>query len=271
MNQRRIKTIIGKEWQETIRNKTIVSTFLIPLILFTVMPLVIAFLLPRLLGAETLTNDNDAAQMTQLLAQVFPAFRELDAVGQFQVFILRQFLVFYLMTPIIGAMSIATYSIIGEKTSRSLEALLATPTRTDELLLAKSIAAALPAVLATWVCFGIFALAVRVLGGAQIASYTLDRAAWAMILLLTPLIALFGLGLGVIVSSRVNDPRSAQQIGGILVLPIIALMIGQTSGLFLLGLSFVLVGAVALVLLDLIVLVIGVNIFNREAILTRWR
>ncbi|MBA3534027.1 MAG: ABC transporter permease [Ardenticatenales bacterium] len=270
MNQRRIKTIIGKEWAETIRNKTITGTFAMLLVVFTLMPLGFAFGMPLLIGDE-ITKDPDVEMLNELLVEMFPQFAALSIIEQFQVFMLRQFLPMFLLVPIMGAMSIATYSIIGEKTSRSLEALLATPIRTDELLLAKSIAAALPSVGATWGAFLVFALASRLLGGAEVARYAIDSAAWSMILLITPLVAFLGLGLGVIVSSRVNDARSAQQLGGVLVLPIVGLMVGQTAGLFLLGVPLVIIGAVVLFLIDLAVMAIGVSLFNREAILTRWK
>ena len=76
---------------------------------------------------------------------------------------------------------------------------------------------------------------------------------------------------GVIVSARVNDPRVAQQIGGVVIVPVIALVLLQATGTLL-------VGAVGYTLLAIIVLVIsfiglriGVRLFDREAILTRWR
>lgn len=270
MNATRLRTILQKELLETTKNRAIIGTFLLLLGLFTAMPLFIAFGLPRLAGAE-IANDPDMGRMLGLLTDAFPGFAGLAPIQQFQVFILRQFLILFLILPIMGAMSIATYSIIGEKTTRSLEALLATPITTTEILVGKSLAAAVPSVLATWATFGLFTLLVWALGGTEVMRYSLDAAAWATILLITPLVALAALGIGVIVSSRVNDPRSAQQIGGVLVLPIVAVMIGQTSGFFLLGLPFVLIGALALLVIDLVVLAIGTTLFNREQILTRWR
>jgi ABC-2 type transport system permease protein len=270
MNGRRIRTILSKEWEETIRNRTIVGTFLFMLLVFMGLPLVMAFAGPALAG-DALVNDPDMQPLQEVLTQAFPEFAELEPVQQFQVFMLRQFPVLFLLAPIMGAMSVATYSIIGEKTTRSLEALLATPIRTSELLLAKSLAAAVPPVAATWVAFGIWALLVRLLGGPVVAGYALNASTWTMMLLIMPLVALLALGLSVIVSSRANDPRSAQQVAVILVLPIVALLAGQLSGLFLLGLPAVLIGAAVLLVVDALVLQAGVRLFNREAILTRWK
>ena len=62
-----------------------------------------------------------------------------------------------------------------------------------------------------------------------------------------------------------------EQIGGVVIVPVIALVLLQATGTLL-------VGAVGYTLLAIIVLVIsfiglriGVRLFDREAILTRWR
>ena len=50
------------------------------------------------------------------------------------------------------------------------------------------------------------------------------------VFILGPLAALAALQLAVCVSSRVNDARTAQQIGVLVILPIAGLLIGQMSG-----------------------------------------
>ncbi len=270
MNWHRVSTVFEKEWLELRQNRSLLATLIFPLVIFLLLPIVTAFVLPIFLGAS-ITADPDIEEVVGLLMETFPAFAGLSAIEQFQVYMLRQFLALFLLSPIIGSMSIATYSIIGEKTTRSLEALLASPIRTDELLLAKSLAAALPPILVTWLMFLIFATIILVLGGWNVFRFTMDGAAWGMMLLIAPLVALLGLGLGVIVSSRANDPRTAQQIGGVVVLPIVAVVVGQSAGIFLLGLPIVLVAAIILLLIDLALLGIGVSLFNRESILTKWK
>jgi len=270
MNWQRVNTVFEKEWLELRQNRSLLATLIIPLVMFLIIPLVTAFVLPLLLG-DALTADPDIEDVVALLMEAFPAFANLSALEQFQVYMLRQFLALFLLSPIIGSMGIATYSIIGEKTTRSLEALLASPIRTDQLLRAKSLAAAIPPLLITWFMFLLFAAIVFGLGGINVFIYTMDSAAWGMMLLLTPLVALLGLGLGVIVSSRANDPRTAQQIGSLVILPIVALVVGQSAGIFLLGLPLVIIAAVILLLIDLALLAIGVSLFNRESILTKWK
>ncbi len=265
-----IEAIMRKEWVETLHNRTLVWSFVLVGVMFTLMPLFIAFGLPALVG-DSITSDSDMGPMLRLLSGALAGFEALTPLQQFQVFSIRQFLPLFLLLPIMSAMSIATYSIIGEKTSRSLEAILATPTTTRQLLFGKALAASLPAVVGTWLLFLVFALVVWILGGLTVARYALDTTAWALILLITPIIAFVALGLGVIVSSRATDPRSAQQIATLLVLPVVALLIAQISGLFLIGLPMVLAAAGVLLILAVIVLQVGVRLFQRETILTKWK
>lgn len=270
MKWARVRALLRKEWLEILHNRTIVWTFLGLSAIFTLMPLALAFGLPRIAGGEII-NDPDTAALSAQLAKVYPAYANLAPLAQFQVFMLRQFVALFLLVPVMGAMSVATYSIIGEKTTRSLEALLAAPVRTLELLAAKTLASAVPATLVTWVAAGFFALIVTWLAGPEVRQLVLDPPSMVLLILGVPLVAIFGLGAGVVVSSRVNDPRSAQQVGALVVLPVVALVIGQATGVFLLSVPMVLTGAAILLIADVVVLAVGLSLFNREAILTRWK
>ncbi len=89
--------------------------------------------------------------------------------------------------------------------------------------------------------------------------------------MLGPAVGLASVVAGVIVSSRVNDPRVAQQVGGVVILPIIAITLIQASGTLLVGAEGYLLLAVVILIISLMGLRLGVRLFDREAILTRWR
>jgi ABC-2 type transport system permease protein len=88
---------------------------------------------------------------------------------------------------------------------------------------------------------------------------------------LTPLLALLAVGIGVMISSRVNDTRVAQQIGGMLVIPAVVLGLAQTAGFILLNAFTFIIGAVIIALIDIGVLYLATLIFQREKILTQWK
>ena len=90
-------------------------------------------------------------------------------------------------------------------------------------------------------------------------------------LVIGPLVAIAALLSAAIVSSRANDARSAQQLGGLIVLPLTGLFVAQLAGQFLVGMSALGLAAVGLALVDLGLLWLGVRIFQRETILMRWK
>jgi len=75
----------------------------------------------------------------------------------------------------------------------------------------------------------------------------------------------------VCVSSRVNDARSAQQIGALVILPISALLVAEFTNNFQLTSSVILQISAGLAVLNFALMLIGIRLFDRESILTRWK
>ena len=168
--------------------------------------------------------------------------------------------------------TIAAYSIVGEKTTRSLEPLLATPITTWELLAAKSLAATIPAVLATWGCFILFIVLLPFTGSSAAITTYVTGPIWLLAVLgIGPLMAILAVNFSVIVSSRVNDPRVAEQLSAVLLVPILIVMFGQIAGIVVLNLDLMVGAIVVFILVDIGVVYLGTRLFQRETILTRWR
>ena len=133
------------------------------------------------------------------------------------------------------------------------------------------IAAIVPAVLATWVAFGIFLIGVRLLASPAIFS-EFFAAQWLLaILVVAPLLTLLSACVAVIVSSRVSDPRVAEQLSSVVILPLILLVIGQSVGLILIDRQVILLMGAIVLVLDAVLLWLAVRLFQRETILTRWK
>src|SRR5690606_35840398 len=122
-------------------------------------------------------------------------------------------------------MAIATQSVIGEKLGRSLEPQLATPLEVPELLAGKTLAAAIPAVAATWAVYLLYGLVNGAIADPRLTSFIFVDVWRVAMVTLVPLICIFSVLLGIVVSSRVGDPRTAQQIGGFVVIPIIVVAV----------------------------------------------
>lgn len=267
MSLSRLRTVIGKELLEITKNRLLVFTVFMPPLLLAFMPIGLF----AALGGQ-MSNTNMSPDQIARYYNLSPAFQEFSANELMQLIVFQQFLVLYLAMPLIIPMTVAAFSIIGEKESRSLEPLLATPIKTGELLLGKSIAAVVPAVLATWLAYAIFMVGGRFIALSDRVFAGLLNPMWFIaMLVLTPLLALLSVSIGVLISSRVNDTRVAQQIGGALVIPAVVLGLAQTAGLILLNVFTFIAGSVIVALIDAGVLYAATRLFQRETILTRWK
>jgi ABC-2 type transport system permease protein len=257
-----VATIIRREWAETIRNRLLMATILVPPVILTVAPVAVG----GLVSDRALPADFAA----QIIAQRpdWASFSPSELAGAFTV---QQFLAFFLLMPAYIPLSIATFSIIGEKQARTLEPVLAAPLRTVELLAGKAIAALVPGVLAGWLTYVAFAALAAIVYGPRLLGVVTDASWLSGVFLLGPAVGLSSVVTGVIVSSRVNDPRVAQQIGGVIIVPIIGVTLVQATGSILVGASGYVLLASIILAISLAGLRLGVTLFDREAILTRWR
>jgi ABC-2 type transport system permease protein len=114
-------------------------------------------------------------------------------------------------------------------------------------------------------------LGLRVVAPLTVFVYSV-RAVWIVaMILLSPLLAFLSVLCGVIVSSRINDPRAAQQITGVFIIPIVAISLVVLAGKIFVGVHMVIYAALVALLIDLVALYFAVRVFQRETILTRWK
>ena len=202
---------------------------------------------------------------------MIPELAGLSGDGLIQAFLFHQFTFLLLLVPVVGAMALATHSVIGEKQSKALEPLLATPLSTVELLAAKTLTPFVFALALTWVAAGLYIAGVWLVSEPGVARALLGFRTFLMLCVLGPLVELAALQLSVIVSSRANDPRSAQQLTSLLILPITAVFVAQLMGAFIVGPTALLLAALGCLLLNAILLWVGIRVFQRETILMRWK
>ena len=98
-----------------------------------------------------------------------------------------------------------------------------------------------------------------------------DTATWIILTVVVPLAALFSVLASVLVSVRVTDVRTAQQLAGLMVIPFAALYVLSEIGVFDLSPTSLLWIAAVLLILDLVLFAGARAVFDREEILTRWR
>ncbi|MFQ6116915.1 MAG: ABC transporter permease subunit [Candidatus Bipolaricaulia bacterium] len=267
---KRIRNILLKEWAvmaSSINNALFIT--LLPL-LITGQALFFIWLIPRFVGEGVLESPMLQTALGKL-REALPQLVGLSAGEQFQVLLLQQFNLYLLLIPTMIAIGFATFSIVEEKQARSLEPLLATPVRTWELLLGKALSGAIPALVITWLCAGVFLLSAVGLGWKDLLGSVLTPSWFITLFLLTPGVAVLSFLLGVVGSSRASDPKSAQNIAMLVVLPVLALIGVQVTGLVWLTPLLTLALALGIGTLDLFMLRVAVRLFRRETIVVQWR
>jgi ABC-2 type transport system permease protein len=221
------------------------------------------------MGMDEMNSANAADVPAEFLAV---CGENLTAGECMQIYVVNQFLLLFMMLPVIIPVTIAAYSIVGEKTTHSLEPLLATPITTAELLAGKSLAAALPAIFVGWIAFGLFLLALPLIGVSRAVIAYIAGPTWLLAIFVAgPLMAIAAVNFALFVSSRVNDPRVAEQISGLLIVPILGLVFAQLAGFIVINIFVMLLFIGGMAMLDVGLIYLGIRIFQRENILTRWK
>lgn len=262
---RQFRTIVRKEWADMLRNKLVFYVVvLVPLFMLAI-PVVMLFIM-----SWAPVSDQDLREMERMLQN--PIFAGMSPAEAMQSVMASNMMVLFLMMPLMVPVTIAAYSIVGEKMTRSLEPLLATPITTTRLLLAKGFAAAAPGVAMTWVCYALFLVAARFLAASdRVFAVFVDPMWLVAMFVLVPLTTIMAVMVGVIVSSRVNDPRAAEQLGALILLPLMALFIGAMAGFIMLNSTTFWIASALVAAADIGLTYLGVALFQRETILTRWK
>jgi ABC-2 type transport system permease protein len=256
-----VAAVFAKEWRDLISNRLLLGAVVFPALIFAS--------IPTALVAFLQINDLNPDQLGQI-QQYIAHFPGVPVKLAAQAFIVTNFMAYFLLIPAMVPMAIATQSVIGEKVARSLEPQLATPIEVPELLAGKTLAAALPAVSATWLVFVLYGLVNGSIADPRLTRFVFSDVWIVAMATLVPLICVFSVLLGIVVSSRVNDPRTAQQIGGFVVIPIIAIAVAQFfGGQATFTLQQVLLGDLLVAALIGLSLIVGAWAFDRESILTR--
>jgi ABC-2 type transport system permease protein len=262
----RIRALIGKELIDLLRNRAALAPVVLVTLMSLALPLTIVVLLP-ILTKQPLGNDEDLVTVSAMAG----ARTALSADGQVQFFLFQQFLMLFLLTPITGAMALAAHSIVGEKQARTLEPLLATPITTIELLVAKVLGALLPTLAIALAGVVIYLTGIVLLAEPGVAAAMAAPRTFVLVLLLGPAAALVSLQTAIVISSRVNDARTAQQFGVLIIIPLTALLIAQFIGSLWLSSTALAFIALGLFGIWILLTLVSAVLFERESILTRWR
>ena len=251
--------------REIFRSKYIFSSLIMPIVLFGVfIPILLTFLPIVVFPGQGEIN------IPPFVTQMIPDYCKTEQ--QRLIYFVAYFLIgpMLLMVPIMTPIYIAADSFSGEKERKTIEPLLATPTSDVELFFGKVLTALVPSMT---VCFTTFSIATFLLNLSAFRVFGRiifpDLTYLVMMTATAPLATILSICVMVLVSARVASVRDASQVGGVLILPVILLLVGQMFALFFINVYVVLAATVIMALFDILLIRVGSSKFGRETILMK--
>ncbi len=228
-----IGAIIHKDLLAIRRSKAIVLPMLfVPLLLLVILPLALA------IAARSQGDIGAESFLSALPSGLANEIRALPRDEQLLQLILGYLLApLFLIVPLMVSAVIAADAFAGEKERRTLESLLHLPVPDRDLYVAKVLTGFVPAVTISWVGFVIFAVISNAVAWPVMERIFVPTGLWLVVILwVAPAVAALGLGVMVRVSARARTAQEANQLGGAVILPLIVVMVGQSTGLLLVSL-----------------------------------
>jgi ABC-2 type transport system permease protein len=190
VSRRRVRAIFHKELREYRRNRSLVGGMIVIPAVFVLQPLL----------AITSTAGSAAVELSH-----------------------RHELLYMLAIPALVPATLAAYAVVGERQQGTLEPMLGTPIRREELLLGKTLAVLVPSVAIAYLVYGVFLACVALFAHAGIADALIRGPDVLAQLAFTPLLAGWSIWIATAISTRASDIRVAQQLSVLASLPTIAL------------------------------------------------
>lgn len=237
LNTTRVRAVVVKEIRDYRRNRFIATTMAVMPILFMVAPIVTIFGVPA--SAPT-AKINAGVGVSVLYLTLIPA-----------------------LVPAV----VASYAVVGEREQGTLEPVLTTPVRREELLVGKALAAFLPTLVISYVMYGVFLAMAGVFAHPNVGSAIFQAPRILAQVLFTPLLAGWSIWAGIAVSTRSNDVRVAQQLGTLVSLPPLAVTSLMGFGVITPSLRLALVLGAALLLINVLAWKLVSALFDRERLI----
>jgi ABC-2 type transport system permease protein len=238
ISTRRVRAIFRKELREYRRNISLVAGMAIVPVLFCVQPLVQVFALPAA-ASGTLRHEHVLLYLLGIPA-IVPAF-------------------------------VAAYSVVGERQQGTLEPVLTTPIRREDLLLGKAVAALLPSIAVAYAVYALFLACVELFAHPGVASALVRGPDLLAQFLFTPLLAGWSIWVAIAISTRSGDIRTAQQLGALASLPSVAVTTLIALNVIRPTLALAIGGAGVLLLLNRLGWRITSSLFDRERLIAGTR
>ena len=256
--------IVVKDVTAIRRSKSVViPMLLVPTLLMVVLPLVIGYA-----ARQSAPGVGAAPFLSSVPRQLAEPIEALPPEAQLLTLVLGFLLApLFMIVPLMVSAVIAADAFAGEKERRTMETLLHLPISDRDLFVAKLLTGMLPAVVVSWGGFLAFSIVANSVAWGRVDGLLVPNRLWlVMIFWVAPAVALLGLGVMVRVSARSRTSQEANQLGGAVILPLIFLAVGQSTGILLVSLQLAFGVGAAIWLVAITLVWRGAARFSRDRI-----
>ncbi|MDF2814441.1 MAG: hypothetical protein K0Q81_641 [Paenibacillus sp.] len=267
MNMRIVEAIAKKDIRSITSNTQVwLGLVLLPVLFGAVMPGILI-----LVAKSTNLDSESLTKFVHNTLERLPAQREmleqLPSINHQFIYFAVTYLfgTLFLLIPILNALMIALNGFVGEKERNTLESLMYAPISIKELFVGKIMAAFIPAFLCTIIAFVLYGIVVDSFTYSMFGRLIFPNSHWMLLLIwVTPGITLFTILISVFISARSKGFQEAQQLGGIIVLPLVGLLISQVTGLLFISKMFIFIAGGVLLLIDFLLLLWIAKVNQRD-------
>lgn len=246
------KALIYKDLNEITSSKqVIIPMAIVPIVLTVIVPLGV------IIGANYIGNDSNMIRELGPLINKLPSEYIAYNPAQLLIKIVLNYMFpsYFLIIPIMCSGIIGASSFVGEKEHKTLETLLYTPISMEHLLRAKILGVFIPSYIITLISFVAFGIVVNIGGFIYFGGLIFPDIKWLIIILwISPAINLLSLIFTVMVSAKSKSFQEAQQVSGLLVLPIILVLVGQMTGVLMLSNLVMFIAGIVIFIFDYILI-----------------
>ena len=261
MNRKQL-VLIKKDIRSITSNKQVLMVMLI-------VPLALTIILPSIIVFVTALVPEAASDYEKLLNMLPVTGREYSREQMILGLIFNKIMpAFFMMIPLMASSVMAASSFVGEKEKHTLETLLYSPLSLKQLFQSKILAGFSVGMMVSFISFAAMMLVLE----AEIFLFTgsaiMPDISWLIVMLLiAPAISLVSIALTVRGSAKAQTVEEAQQRAVFLIFPILALIIGQFTGIILVNSWLLLAVGIVMALLAFLLMRGAAGNFTYEKLL----
>ncbi|MBY0115105.1 ABC transporter permease subunit [Paenibacillus sp. FSL H8-0317] len=265
-NRQAIRALVRKDIRSVTASVQLwLPMLIVPLIIGIIMPSALLWAASRM-ELRSLGNISFLLESLDALTQSgqIPQLASMPTDNHRIVYYLAMYMFapLFLIIPVMASSILTANSFAGEKERKTLEGLLFTPISMSTLFKGKVLAALIPSILLSWVTFLIYGIIANILMYPMFGTLMFPNLNWIILVVwVVPACSLMVILLNVLISAKVRGFQEAYQLGGLIVLPLIALVAGQASGMLLIG-PWMLLMIGAVLMLTSVVLLRFVTLWN---------